>query len=122
MANAEGDGPFPMKSSPKDRSELVSTVETVDARRVATNKVTIVINATGTTTTNFWKNPLLKPVKYVQAPTDGIWDFEFVADKPEASNDMITPIKATYDWGTPPPDVKEVRIIAKSNNRTAPVK
>ncbi len=63
MANLDKDGPFPMKAVAKAGSDLVLTVSSIDARKVAMNKVSIIINAEGTTNTNHWKNPRLEPVK-----------------------------------------------------------
>jgi hypothetical protein len=120
MAKLDKDGPFPLESASK--GELISSVDAVDARWVSMNKVSIIINADGTTTTNGWKNPRLQPVVYVQAPPDGIWDFNFVADPPGAANDVMTPVKAMYQWENPPGDVKGVRVVAKTNKQTAKIK
>jgi len=120
MANLGKDAPFPVKGTYS--SELVRTVDSVDARWVAMNKTSIIINAEGTTTTNGWKNPRLDPVVYVHPPQDGIWGFSFLADPPGAANEVITHVKATYQWENPPGDVKGVRVIAKTNKQTAPIK
>jgi hypothetical protein len=120
MANVGKDGPFPLEGTKS--GELISSVDSVDVRWVAMNKVSIIINADGKTTTNGWKNPRLEPVVYVQQPPDGIWDFNFVADRPGAANDVMTPVKATYQWENPPGDAKGVRVAAKTNKKTADIK
>jgi hypothetical protein len=102
---------------------LIRTVETADARYVAMNKVSVIINATGTTNSNGWKNPRLEPVVYVQPPPDGIWDFSFVADEPEVSNDVITNVKAaTYEWKNVPAGLVVVRVVATTNKLVAKIK
>ena len=113
------DGPFRFEAI---SGASVYTVDKVDARKVAINKVLIVINADGMTRTNGWRNPRLVPVKYVQPPPDGIWDFQFVADPPGAASDVITAVHATYDWSSPPISVKGVRIVSETNQKIAFVK
>jgi hypothetical protein len=103
-------------------AQLVSEVNSVDARWVAMNKVSIIVNAVGKTTTNGWKNAQLVPVVYVQPPPDKVWDFSFVAEKPDAANDVITEISASYQWNNAPGDVKAVRVLAQHNQKVSNVK
>jgi hypothetical protein len=114
------DGPFPLNSSSR-KGELVRTVESVEARWVKLNKVSILIDASGTTTTTGWTNGRLEPVRYVQPPPDKIWEFNFFADPPAGgSGDAITPIKAqSYQWTNPPGDVLGIRVVAATNKMEA---
>jgi hypothetical protein len=41
----------------------------------------LTIRASGYVSTSGWSNPQLRPV-FVQAPPDGIYDFDFVAERP----------------------------------------
>lgn len=78
------------------------------------------ITASGTVPTGGWSNPKLDPYIYIQAPPDGIYDFDFVADPPEgAATQVISPIEAVYIRGNLTPDVKGVRIHASQNSKTA---
>jgi hypothetical protein len=103
------------------KQQVIHEVDSVNAKFVALNKVSILINATGKTNTNGWKNPQLVPVVYIQAPPDRIWDYSFVAEQPEAANDVMTPVSASYQWNNPPGDVAGVRVIAKKNKVVASV-
>jgi hypothetical protein len=103
-------------------TKKVNSVTSVNARFVPLNKVSIMINAVGTTTTNGWTNPQLKPVVYVQPPLDKTWEFSFQADEPEGGSDVITPIKASYQWNNPPGNVEFVRVVAETNKVVEKVK
>ncbi|MCU1269637.1 MAG: hypothetical protein JWN74_931 [Acidobacteriaceae bacterium] len=103
------------------KQQVIHEVDSVNAKVVALNEVSILISATGKTNTNGWKNPQLVPVVYVQPPRDRIWDYSFVAEKPEAANDVMTPVLASYQWNKPPGDVAGIRVIAKKNKVVASV-
>lgn len=102
-------------------SVLVSSVKSVDARWLAMNKVSIEINATGTVPTKGWENPQLIPVVYVVEPSDGIWEFSFVADGPGGRSDVITEVNASYQWKNPPAGIKSVKVKSSSNTMEAKV-
>lgn len=58
-----------------------------------------------------WTNPQLRPVIYVHAPPNGIWDFDFVATPPTGIvPQVITPIKAARTWTPYPAQLKGVRV------------
>jgi hypothetical protein len=76
------------------------------------------ILATGTVPTTGWTNPQLVPYTYIQAPPDGIYDFDFVAVPPtEVVAQVITPISVKYEWSAQ--CVKGVRIHASTNSQVA---
>jgi hypothetical protein len=102
-------------------SVLVDTIVSVNASWLAMNKVSIIINATGTATTKGWTNPQLIPVVYVDKPADRIWEFSFVADGPGGHLDVITELKAFYQWKNPPGDIKGVRVKSSTNTMESTV-
>jgi len=78
------------------------------------------ISARGTVPTGGWSNPRLKPHVNVQAPPDGIYGFDFVADPPEGIvAQVVSPIEITDVWENLPEDVKGVRIHAAQNTKAA---
>ncbi|MBA4141819.1 MAG: hypothetical protein H0X43_02195 [Nitrosospira sp.] len=78
------------------------------------------ITAAGTVRTGGWSNPRLEPYVHIQAPPDGIHDFDFVADRPEGIvTQVISPIAAVYTWENFPEGVKGVRVHASENSKTA---
>jgi hypothetical protein len=78
------------------------------------------ITASGTVPTGGWSNPKLDPYIYIQAPPNGIYDFNFVADPPEGvATQVISPIEAIFIMENLTSDVKGVRIHASQNSKTA---
>jgi hypothetical protein len=76
------------------------------------------ILATGTVPSTGWSNPQLVPYTYIQAPPDGIYDFDFVATPPtEIVAQVITPICVKYEWYAQ--GVKGVRLHASTNSQVA---
>jgi hypothetical protein len=76
------------------------------------------IAASGTVSTSGWSNPQLVPFNYVQAPPDGIYDFEFVATPPQdVTAQVITAIAANYIWKTFPQELVGVRIHSSTNSK-----
>jgi hypothetical protein len=77
------------------------------------------INVSGTVPTADWSNPRLEPHIHVQAPPDGIYGFDFVADPPkDVTAQVISSIEVTDIWENLPEDVKGVRIHALQNSKT----
>jgi hypothetical protein len=61
--------------------------------------------------TSGWTNPQLRPVIYVQAPPNGIYDFDFVATPPSGiAAQVITPIQAVRIWTPYPAGLHGVRV------------
>lgn len=78
------------------------------------------ITATGNVSTGGWSSPQLRPVANIQAPPDGIYDFDFVADPPQGpATQVISPIHAVYVWDSFPAEVKGVRVNAAHSSITA---
>jgi hypothetical protein len=76
------------------------------------------IVASGIAPTSGWSNPQLVPYTYVQAPLDGIYDFDFVATPPQGIvAEVITPIRAQYIWPIFPQELIGVRIHTSTNSQ-----
>jgi hypothetical protein len=78
---------------------------------------TLQITATGTVPAAGWTNPRLVPYTYIQAPPDGIYDLDFVANPPNGIvAQVITPIEALYAWRNAPVGLKGIRVHASTNS------
>src|SRR4051794_6048236 len=78
------------------------------------------IHASGHVTTTGWSDPQLEPHKTLQPPTDGIYDFDFVAERPTGIvAQHVSPIEAHYTMRTFPETLRGVRIHASQNSKTA---
>lgn len=76
------------------------------------------IVASGIAPTSGWSNPQLVPYTYVQAPPDGIYDFDFMATPPQdIVAEVITPIRAQYIWPIFPQELSGVRIHTSTNSQ-----
>ncbi|PTR16290.1 hypothetical protein C8R31_102304 [Nitrosospira sp. Nsp2] len=78
------------------------------------------IDAFGTVPTGGWSNPKLIPHIHIQAPPDGIYGFDFIADPPAgAATQVISVIEVSDIWENSPEGVEGVRIHAAKNSQTA---
>src|SRR4051812_47259893 len=78
------------------------------------------IRASGLATTTGWSNPQLVPYETLVVPPDGIYDFDFVAERPTGIvADHVTPIEARYTMKPLPETLKGVRVHASQNSKTA---
>jgi hypothetical protein len=97
------------------QSEPVSKVVTV-LYQIPKNKNMVHIVAKGEVETSGWLNPRLSMIVYTNAPSDGILEFNFIAEKP---NDIVIPIVnnvfTPLTSGTLAPWVEGVRIHAANN-------
>jgi hypothetical protein len=78
----------------------------------------ISIHAEGTVPTTGWSRGQLIPYIYVQPPTNGIWEFDFVAEPPEIGGDVLCPISTNYLWKGNIATFKGVKVYASSNSLT----
>jgi len=100
--------------------ELIHSVDSVTITYIKKNPPEYRIDATGKATTSGWSNPELSAVVYVQAPPDGIYDYDFVAEPPSGvAAQVLTPIKAQKVLGKMPKGFRGVRVSAKSNKKEA---
>jgi hypothetical protein len=67
--------------------------------------------ARGTVPTGGWTHPTLTPRVYVQAPPDGIWDFDFKAVPPAGIvPQMLTQVRGQLVWNGYYKGLKGVRV------------
>ncbi len=105
-------------SKPTQQSILEITEVNLGVLKSFPSQLDIV--ALGTVSSAGWSNPQLVPYTYVQAPPDGIYDFDFVATPPqEKAAQVITPIRVKYVWKAFPRDLKGVRVHASTNSKVA---
>jgi hypothetical protein len=95
----------------------VSKVLDVQLTLLKTNPVKLEIDAFAEVGSPGWTNPRLEPRIYIQFPTDGIQDFDFVADRPEGNTvQVMTPIGASETWENPPlHQLKGIRVHSANN-------
>lgn len=79
----------------------------------------LAIHASGLVPTGGWSKPQLIPVETLIAPGDGIYDFNFVAERPTGIVPQhVSPIKADYVMEAFPETLKGVRVNASRNSKT----
>ena len=72
--------------------------------------------ARGTVPTGGWTNPTLTPRVYVQAPPDGIWDFDFKAVPPTGIvPQVLTQVRGQFVWNGYYKGLKGVRVHGANN-------
>jgi hypothetical protein len=98
-------------------SKPIMSVASVDITLLKSNPPQLVVTSFGFVSTAGWKNGRLEPRFYIDFPSDGIQDFDFVADPPEGMALMvISPVAAKpIEWVAPPEYVKGVRVHSQSN-------
>jgi len=78
------------------------------------------IQAEGQTRTSGYTKVRLTPRVYVKPPADGIYEFDFNANPPtKKSLDVLTDVKASYDWDNFPKTLKGIKVYAETNDKTA---
>lgn len=75
------------------------------------------IKVLGTVPSADWSNPQLVPFSNGQTPSDGIYDFDFVATPPQNGAAVVSPITAQYGWKAFPEDLTGIRIHGATNFR-----
>lgn len=80
---------------------------------------TLSITSKGEVPSGGWSNGQLIPFVYVVPPSDGIYEFDFVADEPEgASTSAISEITSEpFIWNDFPSELKGVKIYASLNSK-----
>ena len=78
------------------------------------------IDASGTVSTGGWTGPELCPVDHGKASSDGVYEFAFVAERPEGpATQALSPIQATYSAEDPPTGLTAIRVTASENSLVA---
>lgn len=95
-------------------TQKVLEVTDLDVQVIETFPPQLHVNVFGTVPSPGWTNPQLIPFTYVQAPPDGIYDFDFVATPPIGIiTKVISPIRLRTDL--PGEGVNGIRIHASLN-------
>lgn len=80
------------------------------------------ISAKGKVATSGWSKPQLIQYVYVTPPSDGIWEFDFVAEAPPEDAIVTQAVEdlkedAVYNWKNfPEDDVKGIRVYSSTNS------
>ena len=102
---------------------MIFTVDDIDIVILEKLPVAIIVKARGTTRTAGWDNPELRPLQTFAAEK-GIRSFTFVATGPrpdELVAQVVTPIEATLTIDPLPDDVKQIKVMAETNEKTVDV-
>lgn len=98
--------------------EVIYSVDSVTITYIKKNPPEYRIDVQGKTSTSGWSNPELSAVVYVQAPPDGIYDYDFVAEPPSGmSAQVLTLISVQKVLEKMPKGFRGVRVRAKSNEK-----
>src|SRR6266566_9033787 len=98
--------------------EVIYEVDSVTIMYIKRNPPEYHIDAIGKTSSAGWSKPQLSAVVNVQAPPDGIYDYNFVADPPSGvSTQVLTPISAQGVLEKMPKGFCGVRVHAASNKK-----
>jgi hypothetical protein len=117
------DEPEAPPRTPPSQPQMVYTVDDVNIVLLKKLPAAIVVKARGTTRTAGWDNAELRPLQTL-APEMGIRSFTFVATGPridELPAQVITPIEATLTIDPLPDDVKQIKVMAETNEMTVDV-
>lgn len=95
----------------------IHEVESIKLEILKRDPLVLVISCQGVVTSGGWTNGQLIPFVYMMPPTDGIYEFDFVATEPsEEATPELTGIRAeTFFWESFPTDLGGVKIYAMSN-------
>jgi hypothetical protein len=105
-------------SNQPSKMQLVLEVTEVNLAILESFPLQLQITAFGTVPTTGWTNPQLIPYTYIQAPPDGIYDFDFVATPPkDISAQVISPIRVRAV--VPAEGIKGIRVHASTNEKVA---
>jgi hypothetical protein len=100
--------------------ESILSVKDVQLKILKSNPPQLSIFATGKVSTPGWSKAELVPFMYIDPPLDGIYDFTFMAIRPEdIVPQVISPIEAGYIMKPLSDTIKGVRVLAKENNVVA---
>ncbi|MEO7340573.1 MAG: hypothetical protein ABI073_06825 [Luteolibacter sp.] len=98
----------------------IYSVDDIQLAILKTNPLTLRIIATGLVTSSGWGEPQLSRYVYIAPPVDGIYDFDFLANRPGGTVlQPILPITAAFQWQPFPTELKGVRIHASAGSLEA---
>lgn len=94
---------------------LVLTVSDICAAMTQSVPPFLMLHVTGVVPTTGWTGGQLVPAVYYAAPADGVWGFQFMAQRPDGIvSQVLTPIAATLTIELPH-WCRGVRISASTN-------
>jgi len=95
----------------------VYNVKSVSLATLRSNPPKLSISAKGSVPSGGWSDAILIPYTYIQAPPDGIYDFDFVAAPPNGpATQAFADIEANLTLETIADELKGVRVHASQNN------
>lgn len=78
------------------------------------------LSVSGSANSDGWREPKLVPWRYLEAPEDGIYAFDFVASPPTGNAESrLYPLATHYEWSDFPSDLRGVRVHATNNQMQA---
>lgn len=110
----------PKPDSRPTLSEKTRVWEVSEAKleRDPANPSRLILTASGHANTLGWKNIILQPARI--PPANGVYSYEFLGIKPSGPvGQALEAIKATNIIANPPPDLKAIRVLAKTNSKDA---
>ena len=106
------------KPKPKVMQTKILSIEFIALHLFKSNPPILQIVAHGLTSSMGWTNPKLIPYIYITEPSNGIWEFDFIADAPSIIvANPLPPIYATFEWHDFPKSLKGIKVHASSNFR-----
>ena len=95
----------------------VNEVTEIKLEILKRNPLVLVVSCKGNVISPGWTNAQLIPFVYVTPPSDGMYEFDFVATEPiEPQTEVITDIRAqTFFWEDYPSDLGGVKIYTTTN-------
>ena len=101
------------------KEELVTTMISVKIQLLPEDSKQLLILASAQVPTPGWTEPELEPRNRKSLPNDGIYEFNFLALPPsDPVPQVLSHIEVKYVFPLPP-DLKIVRIYARTNNMEA---
>lgn len=95
----------------------ILSIESIDLNLFKSNPSILQIISHGIVSSMGWTNPKLIPYVYVTEPSNGIWEFDFIADPPlSIAATVLTPIFAKIEWQDFPKSLKGIKVYASSNS------
>jgi hypothetical protein len=94
----------------------------VDAVELRMEGTTAVVSVKAMAPTPGYTGLTLRPVQYIQAPPDGVYDFTAVGTAPTGVVPFHTqPVEFTYRWNNVGKTVKGIRVHAAQSAVSAPI-
>lgn len=104
----------------QSRLKKILTVDDIQITLLKSNPPQLTISAVGTVSSGGWSNGQLVEYVYIVPPSDGMYEYDFVAEPPdEAAIQVLTPIFAGTIRANLPKELKGIRVRSSTNSREA---